>query len=286
MNVIRFVIFAFFLCFLNVSVAFSGPTDVERKEAATREYAYCMFLGKYVGVSGVISYIQGQQTGSSLYGNSEKLAQENCIADTLGLIRYRDLDEIIAADDGVNLVSVDAPFVGMNKAVPHERHVARPCTRDYLYEIAQYYREISGGKKLRVASLVRSRVDQDRLSGVKKFYRRVRGRLKMMLSKKRSFADCSSSAVCSTHLTGAAIDISLRGVSKKERALLSERLLRDREAGRILVIHERVGKHFHVFVLPKQPVFLIESVLSPNNIMFEDTTASSVQEVSSQTPAE
>ncbi|MCK9344945.1 MAG: hypothetical protein M0P64_02355 [Candidatus Pacebacteria bacterium] len=286
MNVIRFVMFAFFLCFSNVSVAFSGPTDAERKEAAAREYAYCMFLGKFVGVSGVISYIQGQQTGSSLYSNSEKLAQENCIADTLGLMRYRDLDEIVAADDGFNLVPIAAPFIVVNNGVPRERHLSRPWARDYLFDIAQYYRKISSGKKLRVASLVRSRIDQKGLSEVKKFYRRVKGRLKIILRKRRSFADCSSSAVCSTHLTGAAIDVSLRGVSKKERVLLSERFLRDREAGRILVIYERVGNHFHVFVLPKQNVFYFYPAPYLDGVNRESIVNQSVTEILSQPPAE
>jgi len=279
MNIIRLVAFASLLLFSTISLAVPGPTDSERKEEAAREYEHCMFLGKYTGISGVVSYVRDQQAGTSLNGGSKKLAQENCIADTLGLLRYKDLDEIVAADDGVNLIPVTAPLVVVNNGVPRERHVSRPWTRDYLFEIAQYFREISGGKKLRVASLVRSRADQDGLSGMKKFYRRIKGKIKIRMSKKRSFADCSSSAVCSTHLTGAAIDISLRGVTKKERKLLTERLLKDREDGRILVILERKGNHFHVFVLPEQPVFLMESLVVSENIMYESAPASAVSEV-------
>lgn len=285
MYIVRFMVLVFLLCFSGTSIALSGPTDAERKEEAAREYEHCMLMGKYDGVIGVITYVREQQAGSSLRSDSKKLAQENCVADSLGLFRYQDLDEIIAADDGISLVSVDAPFVGMNNAVPHERHVSRLWTRDWLYETAQYYREISHGKKLRIASLVRSRIDQDKLSGVKKMYHRVRGRLRIMLSKKRSFADCSSSAVCSTHLTGAAIDVSLLGVSKKDRALLSERLLKDRDEGRILVIYEKKGNHFHVFVLPHEYVFPIESVLWFESIKHEDAPASSVPVAFPQTPA-
>lgn len=300
MNIARFVAFAFLLFFSMISFAATGPTDAERKEEAAREYEHCMFLGKYTGISGVISYVRGQQSGSSLYSNSRKLAQENCIADSLGLVRYKDLDEIIAADDGVNLVPVVVPFVVVedgslapsrtpfvvNSGVPRERHVSRPWARDWLYEIAQYQSEVSGGKKLYVASLVRSRVDQDGLSKVNKFYRRIKGKIKIRMSKKRSFADCSSSAVCSTHLTGAAIDISLRGVTKKERKLLSERLLQDRENGRILVIHERKGNHFHVFVLPRQNIFLMESLQLFGNIMRESVPASAVSEVLTEPQAD
>lgn len=230
-----------------------GPTDAERKDEALQEYQRCMSIGAQGGIQAVLLYVWEEQSGSSLRGGSPKLAQENCIADTLNLPRYQDLDDIVL-DDGGRLVQVSSPYLDVNGGVPRERHVAMSWTRDYLFERAEFFKSVTKGKKLRIASLVRSRDDQDGLSGVKKFYYRVKGRLKKVFRKRRSFADCSHNSVCSTHLTGAAVDISLRGLTKKEQVLLSERLLEDREQGRILVIHEKKGNHFHVFVIPPEYV--------------------------------
>jgi hypothetical protein len=233
-------------------------TDKERKERADVEYTRCMAVAKREGVLAMLAYIRSSQKGTPLGSNPEKLAQENCTADGIGLMRYQDLDEIIA-DDGGKLVSVKSPLIRIKDDVPRARHVARPWTRDYLIELAIYLEQTPGIKKVAhsdaqilVASLIRSRADQDVVSGVTKVYRYIKGKLKKFSWGRRSFADCSSEAVCSTHLTGATVDISLLGADKKKRKLLIARLLEDREKGRILAILENSGNHFHVFVIPPQ----------------------------------
>lgn len=241
------------------------PTDKERKDRANAEYARCMAVAEKEGVYAALAYIREKQRGTSLAGSPEKLAQENCAADAIGLPRYKNLDEI---EEGVGdeLVPVRSKLVKIKDDVPQARHCACSGTRDYLIELATYLDITDGSHKVAhseaqilVASLVRSRADQDRLSTVKKFYRRIKGKIKKFMGGKRSFADCSSRAVCSTHLTGATVDISLLGADKKKRKILYERLKEDREKGRILVILEGVGNHFHVFVIPPQ----YASLLSP-----------------------
>ncbi|OHA83405.1 MAG: hypothetical protein A2937_03730 [Candidatus Yonathbacteria bacterium RIFCSPLOWO2_01_FULL_47_33b] len=260
------------------------PTDKERKERANAEYIRCMAVVKNDGVSAMLAYVRSSQKGTSLKSNPEKLAQENCVADGIGLMRYQDLGEILA-DDGDKLVPLRSSLVRIKDDVPQARHVARPWTRDYLIELATYLEQTPGMKKVAhsdaqilVASLVRSRADQDVISRVTKAYYYIKGKLRKLTGGKRSFADCSSKAVCSTHLTGATVDISLLGADRKKRKLLIERLLEDREEGRILAILENAGNHFHVFVIPPQPAGPVQLLVTP-------TTGPDVHEVPVKTPA-
>ncbi len=242
------------------SLAAKKPTDKERKDRADAEYVRCIAIAKEEGIQAMLAHIHASQKGTSLKSSPEKLAQENCAADGIGLMRYQDLDEIVV-DDGNKLVSITSSLIRIKDDVPQARHVARPWTRDYLIELATYLDQTPGMKKVAhsdaqilVASLIRSRADQDVISRVTKVYRYIKGKFKKLAGGKRSFADCSSKAVCSTHLTGATVDISLLGADKKKRKLLITRLLEDREKGRILAILENAGNHFHVFVVPPEYV--------------------------------
>lgn len=263
MNIIRLL----GLCILLLGVsllptqAFAAkkPTDKERKERADAEYARCMAVAKNEGIPAMLAYVRKSQKGTSLKGSPEKLAQENCVADGFGLTRHQDLQKIVS-NQGSELVPLISPLIKI-KNVPEERHVACSWTCGYLVQLAMYMDLASGTKdilrtepQLTVTSLVRSRVDQNGISKAKKFYRRIKGKLKKFIGGRRSFADCSSKAVCSTHLTGSTVDISIAGVDEKKFQLLEARLLEDRENGRILVILERAGGHFHVFVIPPEYV--------------------------------
>lgn len=236
-------------------------TAKERKERANVEYARCMAITKEKGVPATLAYIREQQTGTALASSPEKLAEENCAADAMELPRYQDLDEILA-DEGDELVELSSPLIKIKDDVPQSRHFACSWTCGYLTELATYVQEKLGHDanaenpkaELLVASLVRSKVNQDALSRVKVFYKRIKKKLKKFISGGRSFADCSSRAVCSTHLTGATVDISLLGADRKTKKLLVARLLEDREKGRVLAIFERAGNHFHILVIPPQYV--------------------------------
>lgn len=272
MNIIRLLgICILLLCVsLSLTQAFAAkkPTDKERKERADVEYARCMSIAKNEGIPAMLVHVRNSQNGTSLTSSPEKLAQENCTADGIGLIRYQDLDEIVG-DDGNKLVPIRSSLVRIKDDVPQARHVARPWTRDYLIELATYLDQTPGMKKVAhsdaqilVASLIRSRADQDIISKATKVYRYIKGKLRKLLGGRRSFADCSSDAVCSTHLTGATVDISLLGVNRKKYKVLAARLLKDREEGRILAIFEKKGNHFHVFVIPPEYVVSLKNPAS------------------------
>lgn len=261
-----------FLGILVVSLqvcAAKKPTDKERKDRADIEYVRCMAIAEKDGVHAMLRYIRDSQKGTSLLSSPEKLAQENCAADGMGFNRYQNLDEIVA-DDGKKLVPVKSLLIRIKDDVPEARHVARPWTRDYIIEIANYLNQTPGVKKIEhsevqllIASLIRSRVDQDGLSKIRKSYQYIKKNLKKFLPGRRSFADCSSKAICSTHLTGATVDISRLGVDKKKLKILATRLLEDREKGRILAIVENVNNCFHVFVIPPEYVEVPKVLVKP-----------------------
>ena len=168
-----------------------------------------------------------------LGGSPEKLGNEVCLADALGLKRYETLADIEAAK-GTELVEVFAsPVLIISDQLPDERRFARPWVRDYLVALsrameAHFAKEEGGGDftPLRVTSLVRSYKDQRR--------------------QKNSPASCRSE-ICSTHTTGATVDISNNFfyLGRKERQ------------GKIIMIQESFPPHFHVLVLP--PEFVPET---------------------------
>lgn len=182
---------------------------------------------------------------SSLKGTPEKLGRESCIADMLGLSRYETIDDINKAKKMGELVLVDSPLIEIPDDVPMERHYARVWVRDYITTLAQdmeAYLHARGimsfhSYVLRVPSIVRSFDVQDRL-----------------VRNGRSPANCRFHAICSTHTTGSTIDISSRRIGLVGYTWLLDRLLKDRKDGKILVILEALGGHFHVFVIPPKYV--------------------------------
>lgn len=268
-----------------ITMLFSTPlyagkqlSVAEKKKIENAEYVKCMAITKEKGVEATIRYIREKQKGTSLKSTPTSLAEENCAADSIGLARYQTLDEIGDACEINNLVSINSSLVEIKNKLPEERRVGRPEVRDYLIEIGQYIKsrtKVDGANKPKIVitSLVRSRVDQNRICEPKKIWQRVRGKVRRYFIGGRSFADCSTNAVCSTHLTGSAVDIEIPARSSLERKLLEERLLLDRNKGRIFVIIENVGNHFHAFILPPkyQEISMEETPI--NTVSFADTLA-------------
>lgn len=181
----------------------------------------------------------------SLKGTPEKLGRESCVADMLGLSRYETIADINNAKKTGELVLVDSHLVDIPDDVPMERHYARVWVRDYITSLAQdmqTYLRSRGivsfhASVLRVPSIVRSFDVQDRL-----------------VRNGKSPANCRFHAICSTHTTGSTIDISSRRIGIVGYTWLLGRLLEDRKNGKILIILESLGGHFHVFVIPPKYV--------------------------------
>lgn len=227
----------------------------DRKNIATAEYMRCMSIAKEKSTHDAIRYIRENQLDTTLFSTTTTLALENCAADSIGLRRYQTPGEIVH-DHGKILSPIDSPLVWVRDDLPHERRVCLPWVRDYLIELASHIQEhpnvdYQNNEIITATSLVRSRLDQNRISQSRKMFRRIKGKIKTFFLPGKSFADCSSSAVCSTHLTGSAVDIKFPKnlISQK---LLYEKLLLDRQQGKILVIAEQKGNHYHIFIFPPE----------------------------------
>ena len=168
-------------------------------------------------------------------GSKERLARQNAIADESGLSRAE-------KDDGV------PDFVAKNGLVPVPKSgsgyaiTAAERFRYLLPEALAYVEELSAayhtkfGEPLKITSLLRTREYQLLL---------VRWRI--------SDADCRTDSRCSTHLTGAAFDISKVDIYRKTKAAEKLRWLRgklftDWQAGRIDPIDEITN--IHIMVIP------------------------------------
>jgi hypothetical protein len=178
----------------------------------------------------------------SLKGTPEKLGRETCLAHVLGLSHYfgpRHIDRAVANGE---LIAITSPLLAFPEDIPFGRRSARPWVNDYIVSLARdmerfVYAEHSDTFSLRIPSAVRSFDVQDRL-----------------VRRGQSPADCFYLSICSTHTTGSAIDISVRFLSPEQFTWLEARLRADRKFGKILVIYEQRGGHFHMFVIPPEYV--------------------------------
>lgn len=198
----------------------------------------------------------------SLKGTPEKLGRETCLADVIGLTHYKTVADIDRAVLTKELVAVTSPLLAYPADTPLNRRVARPWVNDYIVLLAKDMERFVNEQHvehsdplLRIPSTVRSFDVQDRLVRMGK-----------------SPANCVYLPICSTHTTGSSIDISVRFLSSKQFTWLEARLREDRKSGKILMIYEFFGGHFHMFVIPpdyvawyKDPASVIPSpiVASP-----------------------
>jgi hypothetical protein len=142
------------------------------------------------------------------------------------------------------LVAISSPLLGFPDDVPRNRRVARSWVNEYIVSLAKDMEHYMNQEQvehpdplLRIPSTVRSFDVQEQL---------VRAR--------RTPASCKYPPICSTHTTGSSVDISLRYLSGKQFRWLESRLREDRKAGKILMISEFLGGHFHMFVIPPEYV--------------------------------
>ncbi|HUP37712.1 MAG TPA: DUF5715 family protein [Candidatus Limnocylindria bacterium] len=107
--------------------------------------------------------------------------------------------------------------------------VARPWTRQFVEQIARAFHDLFG-KPLRITSLTRTTARQRELR------------------RTNPSAAPAAGPVQSTHLTGAAVDISKRSLSEAEIAWLRTVLARLKARGLIHAAEEFREPHFHVLV--------------------------------------
>jgi len=170
-------------------------------------------------------------------GSHEMLVKQNEIIDQMELPRIADDDEletIISNEQLVQLKESSSLRIAAN--LKDTRRYCKPWTRDFVEDLSQaFYEEFK--KPIQVNSAVRTVQQQ------KKLRRHNRN------------AGPIEGETASTHLTGIALDISKRGLTRKQHAWVEQYFLPLKEAGLIDPIEERRQPVFHVVVFDRYTVW-------------------------------
>lgn len=167
---------------------------------------------------------------SPLKGSLESLERQNQIAETEGLERILDDDDLNNRIAEKLLVPVpESAGLEVNPALPENRRYCRPWTADFLTDLAQDH-EARFHRPLVVTSAVRTVEYQQRLM-------RINGN-----------AAAAEGDIASPHLTGATIDIGKKGMTRQELSWMRQWLLKLQMSGQIDVEEEFRQACFHITV--------------------------------------
>ncbi len=163
-------------------------------------------------------------------GSHEMLVTENVKLDAMELPRIEDDDQLGLLEDSGDLVQIDeSRSLKLAANLLANRRYCRPWTRDFAEDFGDaFYAEFH--KPIQINSAVRTAEQQ------KKLRRTNRN------------AAPQEGDTASTHLTGVTLDISKRGLTRKQHQWIEQYFLPMRDAGVIDPIEERRQPVFHVVV--------------------------------------
>lgn len=163
-------------------------------------------------------------------GSHEMLVSENVKLDAMELPRIEDDDQLELLEDSEDLVRIDeSRSLKVAGNLLANRRYCRPWTRDFAEDFGEaFYAEFH--KPIQINSAVRTAEQQ------KKLRRHNRN------------AAPEAGETVSTHLTGVTLDISKRGLTRKQHEWINQYFLPIRNAGMIDPIEERRQPVFHVVV--------------------------------------
>jgi hypothetical protein len=167
---------------------------------------------------------------SPLIGSAESLARQNTMADSEGLERILDEDDLADRIAQKLLVPVPASAaLAVNGNLPENHRYCRPWTADFLTDLARAH-AAQFGHPLEVSSAVRT----------------VEYQKQLMLTNGNAAA--AEGDIVSPHLTGASVDIAKSGMSRAELNWMRSWLLPLQLAGTIDVEEEFRQRCFHITV--------------------------------------
>lgn len=166
-------------------------------------------------------------------GSHEMLVKQNEIIDTLELPRIADEDELVQVIGNEELVPLRASAaLRVASSLKENRRYCKPWTRDFIEDFSRdFYDQFK--KPIQVNSAIRT-VEQQ-----KKLRRRNRN------------AGPIEGETASTHLTGITLDISKRGLTRKQHKWIEEYFLPLKNLGLIDPVEERRQAVFHVVVFDR-----------------------------------
>jgi hypothetical protein len=169
-------------------------------------------------------------SASPLRGTHEVLVHQNIMAMGEGLTRIQDDEDLDRMRGSGQLVNfTQSRSLRVNPELPENRRVARPWTVTFAQDLGQEFYE-KFGEPLMVTSAARSVNYQRRLTHVNGNAAGIEGE------------------AASPHLTGQAIDIGKRGMSRAQLAWMRDRLQAIMQAGEIDVEEEFRQACFHISV--------------------------------------
>jgi len=166
-------------------------------------------------------------------GSHEMLVKQNQIIDDLELPRIADDDELEQVIENQELVPLlENRSLRIASNLTETRRYCKPWTRDFVEDFSHaFYEEF--GKPIQVNSAVRTMQQQ------KKLRRRNRN------------AGPIDGDTASTHMAGITLDISKRGLTKKQHKWIEDYFLPLKNQGLIDPIEERRQPVFHVVVFDR-----------------------------------
>jgi len=163
-------------------------------------------------------------------GSHEMLVSENVKLDAIQLPRIEDDDQLMILEDNEDLVPLsESRSLKIAANLLPNRRYCRPWTRDFAEDFGDaFYQQFH--KPIQINSAVRTAEQQKKLR------------------RYNHNAAPEAGETVSTHLTGVTVDISKRGLTRKEHAWVEQYFLPMRNAGVIDPIEERRQPVFHVVV--------------------------------------
>jgi hypothetical protein len=187
---------------------------------------------------GALDLAFAAQQVNPLRGSPQKLGTEICVTELLGLSPFESDDAITVATESGELSGFSFKRTVFDPELSLHRRAGRSWVPAYIDGLEQEMSEkfpVAPLPLLRIPSVVRTKPGQQ-----------------LLFLSGRSPARCDVQGLCSTHTTGAAIDISLLTLNRARLSWLKARIKKDITEHRILAILEAKGGHFHVFVLPPE----------------------------------
>ncbi len=181
------------------------------------------------------------QRPEELKGSPEKLAEQNRVADDYDLTRMTSPREVRRLVKSGYLVQIPRRGygyyidrrLGRGYARRDVLYYARPYVKAFLQREGEHYADRFDGAALKVSSLVRTEGYQERLR-----------------TRNVNAAPGDDDDTRSPHLTGAAVDISKKGMSRRQLTWMRDHLVALQEMGWVIATEEMATNAFHVFVEP------------------------------------
>lgn len=167
---------------------------------------------------------------SPIKGSRESLVRQNLRIDGDNLERIQDDDQLTQLEQSNELVPLpETAKATVSESLPDERRYCRPWTRDFVQEFAaKFYATFH--KAIEVTSAVRTVEVQHHLLRINRN------------------AAAESGELASPHLSGATIDITKKGMTRKQLAWARQYLLQMQNANLLDVEEEFRQSVFHITV--------------------------------------